>query len=1477
MKKGLSYFLLTMLMLFVGMTANADSYLYEFDSPLNTSDHSFAPPGWGHIVQSAYLDYDSYYVDYTYSSTGGVEGSGCLGIGSQTLWDDYEEESETVYDLLVTPLIKSGSTASIAVKRQQSSGSISFYIVSKDANGQFKRNNIISGISTTGLNSTTYTTVNIPAQSSDYYLGIRGDGVYIDNFMAADADIEQKQALSINSATSQMVDYNANADNKFTVVYNVNVTNSGTMTIDPANMPAGKSATLDLINVNPSNDSTVLASATLPKSLEAGDAENGIALSATVNAADYPDECQYLIRENVSGTIYSAGKFKIIGHTPKFEFTDESVTGSAFPNDTTINFTLFGKNGANATFYVRNSGGSDLNVTGITTTDNVSVDVTTPFTVAAQGSAPVKVSLSGANKGDFTGSLNINSNAGDYKLNITGEVADSTKFFTDFENGIPSGYYNENSAWYTDNNPSEAKVYGSSKGADPGYSEGKKLITPKLQFASGEKLRVDVARTSSYSTATLNVSYSTDRKNWTVLRTLSSDADKDGADWITDVIAAKGSWTNYYAFSTFDIDIPEGEGYIAFDGKNISLDNIYGGQEVAVEHDIMLTSSSIPSSGDVNTRYNAKATFTSLLAAAEPADGYTVKLYFDDEAVASAETKTLHIGNAQEFPISFVPQKAGTFKATIKLEAGDYVVSTDPVDVTIAAETSVQVKEAPEHTDVGSAGTPIYINTNGKNENQGRSYTEIVYTASQIGLPAGTKINKLVYRGYCDVYNGPRSVAVTGFIEETADNKPDNELHDTLTMTKVLDETLSYDRVGDENNHADMLTINFEQPFVYNGGNLRLIFATYATQNMTLSFEYNDNREQARRYYYDYWNDATNEYFRQPSLYIYAESNPRKATGTVTAKATSAPIAGAKVEFENDGVKYTGTTDESGKYDITVYKYDRKYNLAVTAPGYLPDKTDSVSLVDADFQKDFALNAADRLYVEKFAVDTVGSVNKPINASVTYTNYTSEAIAAADYTVQLYAGKEVVAKGKTEDIAVGETKTVNFVYTPHADGTVTHHAELAITDGKTASTDSINTVIATESGTKVVATGEENNNNNTAPLYPYYKYSQSQIIYPADYINLAAGTELRSFSFRGYTEATNEAAVKVWMEETDDVNNEGNFAEGDTTKMTVIYDDTLHVTPAGSGSDYATLFTITLPEGTKYQGKNIRLVFQTYAPSSFRMNFSDDSNQKGTTYYRYTDDYSGEGITALYKTDFREFYGGTPVMFIEASTESEVSGKVTSARTGEAIAGASVLLKSTEGDVEYSATTDADGNYDITVLQIDKKYVVNVSAPRYVTSDKDTVSIGDENVVNVVLKDVPVQITGTLYGLDLNTEAAPLEGTTVAITINSDVLNATTDVEGKFTVEYDGAEGTASVEYSKEAYTTKTSTFEFNYDEPVITLTDTLHTKDLDGIDAIRMNAEGRTNGAVYTIDGKFVGKGIDIKALPRGTYIIDRKKITVK
>lgn len=134
---------------------------------------------------------------------------------------------------------------------------------------------------------------------------------------------------------------------------------------------------------------------------------------------------------------------------------------------------------------------------------------------------------------------------------------------------------------------------------------------------------------------------------------------------------------------------------------------------------------------------------------------------------------------------------------------------------------------------------------------------------------------------------------------------------------------------------------------------------------------------------------------------------------------------------------------------------------------------------------------------------------------------------------------------------------------------------------------------------------------------------------------------------------------------------------------------------------------------------------------------------------------------------------------------------------GDAVEGATVtLLADADGAQAMTYTTEANGMFMFTTEQLDTDYTLTIEADGYVTYTKP-VEVGTENIAlgNVELKYVTVDVTGTVIDEDGN--AVDGAEVTLALAEQTDVapFTATTDADGtfSFTTRYLNSQYTLSV------------------------------------------------------------------------------------
>jgi hypothetical protein len=947
--KSFKYLLLLVSILVGITTARADTvspYAVDFNTAISTSDHGFkVSTGWGHVVES-YTDeyYDTYYVTYTYSSTGGVENSGCLKIGTQDLGSGYE--TQTVKDALVTPALT--GAASIYVKKSSYSGSIKFYTVT-NTNGTYKLGSQIADDSIPALNDTTFVKVSLPVSTSGQQIAIIASKVYIDNFAAQSADIVRVSALKITKVISNNPTYSdADASGNVNVAFKALVQNVGDVELKQGDT----NYSLSIINVSSNNDTIVTVPIT--QTLAVGATSDTISIAGTFNIAKYPARDKYNVKENVSGTNSYGAWIEPIAYKPVFSFctTDDNTALSA-----PVNFGLT-KKAVTRNYRVRNTGGAPLNITTLSVPEGFSASVAAPFTVAPHSEKAVDITLLAETPGVKSGNLVIKGDSTDYALALKGIVVDTTKWYVDFEdNKLPGGCIAA-STWSVANVPQEMSLPNNNYCAAVSLVDSTKFISPLLEVGSSDSLVFEAARRSSSSF--VNVYYSADRKNWIPVREINCTAE-DNADLLTATDNGGYGSSKYYLFKQFTVNnIPAGKWYLAFESGYAYVDNFYGYKVVSVDHDVLIDKQEIPATGTVNHKYTAKVTLKNVNTKAESDTAYTAKFYVIDKNNHGGAVKALVPSNGEEVtgtPVAiaagdtatvkfdYTPHSTGNYKVIAEFSFGSYVVATDSVNVTFNVETSsndVQVGTVKGCTN--AVPLNLYYNN---------SESETIYTAKLLGLKKGDKITKISYKGYNTSDTITTHVKV--WISNTTDSVYSSAAqHDTTTMKKVYDAPYKFEVAGTEDVHADMLVINLDSAFVYDGTNICINVLSNATKYKKVNFEYDNtvSNQTIGRQKDSNFETATYSTKNLPVVHFAIATEPTVLSGTIISASDHTPIAGALITLVSkeeaskapafDGVTdnkvvYTAYTSSEGDYTLNIVQNTLDYIAVISAEGYVSD------------------------------------------------------------------------------------------------------------------------------------------------------------------------------------------------------------------------------------------------------------------------------------------------------------------------------------------------------------------------------------------------------------------------------------------------------------------------------------------------------------------------------------------------------------
>ena len=921
------------------------NYTMDFNKSISTTAHDFkVGSGWGHIVGKYTTEgwsSEDYYVSYTYSSTDGRNGSGAIKVGSQTIGDDYNYDVGPVNDLLVTPVIT--GKASIWVKKTSSwsSSTIKFYAVTLE-NGKYKMGDQIE-VEIPKL-STDWVQVNLPEQNNQY-IGIRAENLYIDDFAADNADIELQKSLLVSKVSYKGKDkVDCDADGKFPVEYEVTITNNGDL--DLTEGTEGYSLSVR----NYSKNKAVVFTQPLKGNLAVG-ASTTVIVSGTANCNTYPDRNRYDVYEDLTNTSKAGAWIEPVPYKPVLTMRNDD--GKIDNGKETFAWGMVNAS-TDKTFKISNDGAAPLNITKVVVPDGFTTSLAAPLTIAAHETKDFTVTMTAEKPGIYSGEFKVSGEGvDDFSFNVSGTVLDPAKYYANFnDNQIPAGAYAED-GWSVAQRDvaSSDNPYLLSNGSQ---DKDNKFVTPLLRVAEGEKMSVDVARTNYYTCGEgvyLNVYYSADRTNWTLARKITAnELSEDRAV----------NYTYYYSkLKTFVIDnIPAGNYYIGFGAGYTSIDNIYGFEKVDVAHDLMLTASKLPATAVVNNAYTATATLLNVNAKDEAADSYTASLYVDGEVVATAPAKAIASGEKAEFSFSYTPHKAGAAEAYIEFKnaADNYTVASEKVSVDVKEEQATGTVTVGNGNTTSNKTAIDWYDANGSGAHMDNLYKPEML--EKYGLKKGAKITSVSYTGTSFNDKTVSDILLTAYVGAVDTAKFEaGKNYESLQKVDVYTGKSTIDFVDGK---TYTTTITLPEPIIWDGTSAIRVL-TYVKADKYVNVKFNADDSDNNSYYGSGAPGEASSLSAKPTAVAEfgIQTEPSVMSGKVTWK--NKAVAGATVTLTSGDVIYTGASDDKGAYSIDVIQNDKKYNLTVSAPGYI-DYTEN----DVDLSK--SLNKNIVLEVEPVAV-----------------------------------------------------------------------------------------------------------------------------------------------------------------------------------------------------------------------------------------------------------------------------------------------------------------------------------------------------------------------------------------------------------------------------------------------------------------------------------------------------------------------------
>lgn len=392
------------------------------------------------------------------------------------------------------------------------------------------------------------------------------------------------------------------------------------------------------------------------------------------------------------------------------------------------------------------------------------------------------------------------------------------------------------------------------------------------------------------------------------------------------------------------------------------------------------------------------------------------------------------------------------------------------------------------------------------------------------------------------------------------------------------------------------------------------------------------------------------------------------------------------------------------------------YNMEVAKEGYFTYRSNDISFAEGSAVKDVEMDEATGINIVSVSIPTEGEVNSTMTVKATIENGLEKE--AGSYTAVFYVDGAVAAEAEPVALEAYKSYEFAFNYTPHAEGEVNAYVEF-VNEYNTATSEPQAIAIAAESANAEVRVGTPATFDRTGATNFYYKYSQTEIIYPKELINLDAGAKILSISFKGYTESlTADPVVNVWI---------GNVAEGSTlqgedvtelTQVTPEYGTMVTIEPAGSESEPISIISIEIPDGFTYEGGDIRIFTQSEADDWTYTYYEIDNNVQGQAQQRQSD-------SSIDKASWSGI--SMPVVYFGIVPTKNISGTVTFWKDNAPAEGAKVTLRS--GEVEYYGTTGADGTYSIDVIKHSLVYDMIVSLEGYEDTVVEGISFAEGDVV----------------------------------------------------------------------------------------------------------------------------------------------------
>ena len=812
-------------------------------------------------------------------------------------------------NLFVTPLLTatSGEKFTFDARLSTSTGTVKVY-VTKDRSSL---GDPVLSLNNSQLNSSSFTKQELTiADAGDYYIAFVIYNAYIDNLYGFEK-VDVAHDIMVNSYKIGLTDGDKEIQTGVEQDFNFDIL--------PVQAETAGAYSVKLY----ANDAVVATAEAVD--LTAG-TNKTLTVKWTPNLTATESFVTYMALEFTDGTKIKSPTLNLkVTCEPVFVFFNAGTTvGSSKPSNrsTAINFGKVNELNQVQNFEIYNYGKADLTVKSITVPEGFAVSVANA-TVAPATRQPVDLTFSATIPSTYEGNLTIVYVDGDgadqtFELAVSGTLLDPNKWYANFDNTTSSIKWPAGSVYeknlqntyrgtFSDNN---YYIYQTTS-----YTSDTKFITPLLEATADETFSFEVAPYSSWTNGTVKVYLSTDRETW--------------GDAIETITVESSQGTNTYVSKSVTIPTA-GQYYVAVEPYNARVDELSGLKLVDVAHDLKIASSNIPTEGMQNNSYTASVNVLNFGLNDEAADSYTVTAYVDGEAVATGTAVAIPMNHkvddaGTQLSVNFITPKTGVLSVYMEVKSGEYSVKTDAVDVNFAGE--VATAEGIQVGTKTSTGRDYGFVDWYNNDGSTTRYTDILYTAAKIsaaGIKAGDQITAITFKGT----NSAKSfkAEVTSWVGTSTGNitygSPDKASMEQVTVyTGTVDFPANVESV-----------INLSNPIVWDGTSDIRVYTEAVGQGsgnwMSVQYPYDANLTMS-------YNGSTKA---GTVAYFTLAASAATLAGKVL-DSNGAGISGATITLKADnGVQYSGTTNDAGQYDFEVIQSGLSFTATVEAAGYLKNQ-----------------------------------------------------------------------------------------------------------------------------------------------------------------------------------------------------------------------------------------------------------------------------------------------------------------------------------------------------------------------------------------------------------------------------------------------------------------------------------------------------------------------------------------------------------